>query len=601
MAQPMTVEQALAAALEHYQAGNFALAAEVLERILAAHPGNADAHQALGNVHGKQGRPDAAAASYRRATECAPASAQAHFSLGTTLLAQGNSGEAVASLGRAADLMPESPKVLSNLGAALQQNGRFEEAAATLRRSLHVEPDNERALSNLGIVMHKLGRGDEALALCRHAVALAPGNALAHHNLGYVLERRGLYEEALAADLRAIGLNPGSADTWNNAGQVLGMLGRFEEAREYYLRSLSLKPCADAYSGLGGIHDELDEPDAAMECFRKALELEPDHAGARLNQGLVLLRMGCFREGFAGYDYRKRRDGAREDGLARDFARPEWTGEDLAGRTLLLYCEQGLGDVIQFIRYAPRITGGRVIVEVPGKLIRLLRTLPDCPSLVPAGAPLPPFDVWCSIMSLPGLAWTGLDDVPGGGGYLAAEDGLVATWAERLGQGFKVGLAWQGSPGKIDIGRSFPLAVCAPLASADGVRFVSLQKGEGAEQLATLPKGFHVESLGDDFDSGADAFVDTAAVMASLDLIVTSDTSVAHLAGALGRPVWLALRKVPEWRWGLDRADTPWYRTMRLFRQGKAGDWDGVFEDMRRELVTLAGCHSPFTEGGRKR
>ncbi|HEY0182647.1 MAG TPA: glycosyltransferase family 9 protein, partial [Rhodopila sp.] len=257
---------------------------------------------------------------------------------------------------------------------------------------------------------------------------------------------------------------------------------------------------------------------------------------------------------------------------------PQWQGEPLGERALLVYPEQGLGDVIQFVRYLPAIRGN-VIFEAPPRLLRLLSSNPSLPRMLPAGAALPSIDAVVPLLSLP--ARTKLPEARPP--YLFAEPDRVAVWRERIGVGdLRIGINWQGFSGRFeDRGRSIPLAMFRALADVPGVRLISLQKGEGEEQIATA--GFPVERL-QGLDVGPDAFLDTAAVMASLDLVVTSDTSIAHLAGALGRPVWVALRRVPDWRWMLDRADSPWYPTMRLFRQNTDGDWAPVFAAMAEAL-----------------
>jgi hypothetical protein len=323
----------------------------------------------------------------------------------------------------------------------------------------------------------------------------------------------------------------------------------------------------------------------AETTLRQALRMSPDHPALRYNHALLQLLLGRTDAAWAGWEDRFR-SGAIP---GRTFSQPQWHGEalgdplgaPLGGRTLLVHTEQGLGDVIQFVRYLPAI-GGNVVFEAPPRLVRLLSGNPAMPPAVPAGAPLPHFDTVVPLLSLP--ARTRLTPVQPP--YLFAEPDRVAAWGHRLGHtgAVRVGINWQGFPGRFeDKGRSFPLALFKALAGAD-VRLISLQKGAGEEQIAAA--GFPVETL-DGLDDGPDAFIDTAAVMANLDLVITSDTAIAHLAGALARPVWVALRRVPDWRWMLDRADSPWYPTMRLFRQTVDGDWAPVFAAMAQALRAL--------------
>jgi hypothetical protein len=294
--------------------------------------------------------------------------------------------------------------------------------------------------------------------------------------------------------------------------------------------------------------------------------------------------LGRFDPGWHLYEWRKRRRPPIAD---RVMPQPLWTGAQvLRGKVLLIHWEQGLGDTIQFCRYANLAVemGARVLLDVQPQLRRLLRTLNPAVEIVTGGRDITA-DYHCPLLSLPAAFGTTLDTIPARTPYLRAEPDRVAQWRRRIGdEGLKVGISWQGSTLRVDIGRSLPLAAFQPLFAVPGVRLISLQKNEGTVQLQTLPAGMHVETLGEDFDRAPDAFLDTAAVMQHLDLIVTSDTAIAHLAGALGRPTWVALKQVPDWRWMLERTDSPWYPSHRLFRQRRAADWSGVFEDIYREL-----------------
>jgi hypothetical protein len=307
------------------------------------------------------------------------------------------------------------------------------------------------------------------------------------------------------------------------------------------------------------------------------LRLAPTAAAPRYNLALLLLLTGRFAEGWDAWEARFAAGAVPR----RSFAQPVWDGTPLGERTLLIYSEQGLGDTIQFCRYVPWLQG-RVVFEVQPRMKSLLQTLPGNAKLVTAGEDLPAFDLVCPLMSLPRLAGTPAGTVP----YLSAEPERVERWRQRLGgNGLKVGIAWQGNPNRHeDKGRSISLRQFLPLMEVPGIRLISLQKNDGLDQPSAVPE-LRLESLGQDFDAGPGAFVDTAAVMESLDLVITSDTAVAHLAGALGRPVWVALRAVPDWRWMLERSDSPWYPTMRLFRQATRDDWKPVFADMARELA----------------
>ena len=317
-----------------------------------------------------------------------------------------------------------------------------------------------------------------------------------------------------------------------------------------------------------------------MASYERAAVLRPTYADAHYNRALTALSLGDFAAGWAGYEYRWERDAAPTRKLAVSF--PQWRGEDLAGKRIIVFEEQGLGDVIQFARYVPLLAarGARVTLLARTVLHRLLRTLGGGIEITDRQPYGEHYDCQCALMSLPGVFGTTVETIPATVPYLRAEAALVAQWRERLGpHGFKIGISWQGNPsGKIDIGRSLPLCCFAPLASIPGVRLISLQKRHGLDQLQSLPPGMTVETLGEEFDEGPDAFVDSAAIIENLDLVISSDTGIVHLAGALGRPVWVAIKHLPDWRWLLERPDSPWYPTMRLFRQTEPGDWAGVFD-----------------------
>jgi hypothetical protein len=323
----------------------------------------------------------------------------------------------------------------------------------------------------------------------------------------------------------------------------------------------------------------------AANCFQAALRIRPDYAEAHVALAFTHLIQGDFEKGWPEYEWRWR----LERFPSRNFCQPRWDGSPLAGRAILLYTGQGLGDTIQFVRYAPFLKqyGGRVLLEAPPCLVPLLRSCPGIDNLLAAGEELPPFDCHAPLMSLPGIVKTTLATIPAEIPYLAADPALERKWQRELElyTGYKIGIAWQGDPqNERDRARSLPLIQLAPLGRLDGVVLFSLQKGPGREQIQSLGKPFAVVDLGDRIDGPAGAFMDTAAIMKHLDLVITSDTSIAHLAGALGIPVWLAVCFMPEWRWLLEREDSPWYPSMRLFRQSEPGDWPGVFQRMALEL-----------------
>ncbi len=552
-------------------------------------------------AHHRAGRHSEAERLYRDILDAEPFNALVHGSLGSVLLGQDRIEDAVRSFSRALDLDHENAPLLANLGTALLEQGRLGEAERGFELALAIDPGLAMAHANLGTVLEEQGRLEDAVGSYRRALELDPDNALTHGNLGTALQKQGLPEDAMASFARALDIDPANALGHSNMGTALLHQGRLDEAMAQFERGLGIDPeSAVLRTNLGAALLKLGRMDDAMAAHRRALVIDPDFAEAHLNYSHALLLAGRFAEGWAEYEWRLR---CHDYAAPRwTFGRPRWDGEGLEGGTVLLYADQGLGDVIQSIRYVPMAAAraGRVAVKGPARLQRLLRPVAmiddwlDEGGLDEGGADgddqTPRFDAYAPLLSLPYIFETEIGTIPAEVPYLAAEDDRIGPWRDRLGGGFKVGIAWQGSPAyEDDRERSVPLGRFQPLSKIPGVRLISLQKLDGLGQLADLPPGMAVETLGDGFDAGPDAFIDAAAVMMSLDLVVTSDTSIAHLAGALGRPVWVALKFMPDWRWLLGREDTPWYPTMRLFRQPSPGDWGGVFAAMDRALRKLAG------------
>lgn len=566
------------------QSGRLDAGLGLLRQAVTHRPAFAEAQAALGNALMQSGSTEEAIDAWRTAAALQPEDARLRFNLGTALMGLGRLDESIACYRQAVAVRPDYVDAHSNLGTALMELGRIEEAATAFRQAIALAPDRADAHSNLGAVLRRQNRLVEAEDCCRRAVALDPRHPLAHANLGATLKDLGRLDESLDAYRHAVALQPRRAETHCHLGNALVEAGRLDEAVAAYGQAVALRPdYVEALSNLGNAVMAGGRLDEAIAIYRQSIALKPDYAEAHWNAAFALLLRGDLAEGWDEYEWRLQRTDAASKN--RDFPRPRWDGDDLAGRTILLHGEQGLGDTIQFARYASALTrrGAGVILEAQPDLKRLLSHLPGV-TVIGAGDPCPPFDVHCPLLSLPRAFRTTLATIPAEVPYLAAEPERVASWRSRLpGDGLRVGIAWQGNPSaRVDRGRSPPLAAFAPLARTPGVHLVSLQKNDGVDQLTEA--GVAVLTLGPDFDGGADAFLDTAAVMMSLDLVITSDTSVAHLAGALGRPVWVALKSVPDWRWLMEREDSPWYPTARLFRQAVAGDWSGVFERMAAEI-----------------
>jgi tetratricopeptide (TPR) repeat protein len=513
----------------------------------------------------------------------------AYLQQGQRLHAAGRLAEAEQIYRRIIAAAPNHADAIHMLGMLALQAGHPRPALELIDRAIGLKPSAAAYHVSRANALLALRQPDDAATACRSALRFRPNLAEAHQTLGHALadSRRGV--EAVAAYREALRLNPGLPDLHNSLGVALRYANRLEEAA-VQLREAQRRAPGDpgVLANLSGVLKELGDFAGAETLLRDALRRHPADAVVRYNLGLLLLLTGRFDEGWSGFEARF------EAGAVpvRGFPKPEWPGDALGSRTLLVYAEQGFGDMIQFSRFLPR--NSPVVLEAPRAMTRLLSSLPNAPKIIAAGEALPAFDVACPMMSLP--LRRGMDITSASPPYLAAEPDRVARWRSHLGpggfrpSGFKIGIAWQGNAARIeDIGRSFRLEHFLPLGRVPGVRLISLQKGFSTEQLGALPAGLVVEALGADFDSGPDAFLDSAAVMMNLDLVITSDTSIAHLAGALGRPVWVALKHVPDWRWMTGRQDSPWYPSMRLFRQALRDVWEPVFAEMAEALRGMTG------------
>lgn len=581
-----------AMACQAKQAGDYRQAERHCRQFLDVNAGSVDGWTLLAEALQAQGKHAETAAAYRQVLRLQPDHVGALVGLGIVLAELGNLDEVVRHWQEAVLRCPGAPQLHHNLGVALAQQGRPAKAVRSLERALALQPDYAEAHFNLGNVCRTLGWKEDAVASYRRALAARPDHSGACNNLGLTQTELRRWEEAVVLLSQAVRLRPTMVEAHNNLGMALTDLGRFAEAEECYQEALRLNPAYyEAHANLGSLYKEQGRLDEALASYQMALWLQPDSASAHWNRSLAWLQKGDYENGWREYEWRWRRTGTRE----RQFPRPRWDGSPLAGRTILLWSEQGLGDTIQFVRYAAALQeqGAKVVLECPGILVTLLSGCRGVNRIVAEGEPLPDFDVHAPLMSLPAILDTNLQTVPAEVPYLAADQERLEKWGKWVGRvsEFKVGIAWQGNPHQLwDHHRSVPLSQFAPLAQVPGARLFSLQKVFGTEQIASA--GFAVTELNGDWDLPGAAFTDTAAVMTQLDLVVTVDTATAHLAGALGVPTWLALSVVSDWRWLRDREDSPWYPTMRLFRQRQVGEWAPVFERMAGELERLVGKKS---------
>jgi tetratricopeptide (TPR) repeat protein len=477
-------------------------------------------------------------------------------------------------------------QALLNQAVALHGQGRLDEAARLYQQILSHNPQAMDARHMLGVVRAQQGRHAEAYDLIAPVVTADPGDALALANFGNVLNALGRLEEALAAYDRSLAINPNYPPAWLHRGNILQLLLHYDEAMQSYNRFLGFDPGnSEAWNNRGRALQHMGRLDEALQSYREAQRLDPRSAEAYLNQGLCHLLMEDFAAGLPLLEWRKRMPEPIE---ARTYPQPLWTGaEDIGGKTLFVYIEQGLGDAIQYYRYVgfALARGARVILSVPEKLIALFAGASQPVELIGWGQAPAAFDYHIPLASIPLAVGMRLDTVPAADYYLSAEPARIAHWKSRLGDhGFRIAIAWQGNqlvPGAE--GKSFPVAALERISRLPGIRLIGLQKNAGSEQLAQLPLDMTVEQY--EFDEGPDAFLDTAAIMKNCDLVITADSAPAHLAGALGVPAWVALKHVPDWRWFMTRADSVWYPCLRLFRQARTNDWVSVFDAMQAALA----------------
>lgn len=572
-----------------YQVGRHHDAVQFIARAIAIRPSKASYHCNLGLAYQALSELEQSEQCFQRAIHLRPDNAVAHNNLGVILLEQGRAEDATQCFEQAKRFGSNDPEAYNNLGKSLRAQGKLDQAIANLETALRLKPDFPDAHISLGMVLRDQGKFEEAIKHFQRAAELRPDFAEALNYLGASHSKLQRQAEAEKYLRQAIGLDPKSASALSNLGVTLLEQEQFEEAETCLREALRLKPdFAGARSNLGAVFMQLGEPERALSVLEDALRMQPDLVDAHWNRALAWLTLGRFPEGWLEYEWRWLRPEARKQ---RKIPRPLWDGSPLEGRTIMLHAEQGLGDTLQFARYVDTVRGlgGNVILACQKPLVPLLKQSLDVDQVIPLGPAQLRFDVHAPLMSLPCLLGTTLKSIPQRIPYIRPDEALVEEWRERLADfdGFRIGIAWQGNPTyRGDRRRSIPLRHFRPLARLPDVRLISLQKGLGAEQIEQVAAEFKVETL-ENFDEERGAFMDSAAVLPNLDLVVTSDTAIAHLAGALGVPVWMAISTNCDWRWLRNQDTSPWYPTMRLFRQQRTNDWDNVFEQIAAEVQDL--------------
>lgn len=534
----MTIPQALELATRQHQAGALAQAEGIYRQILAAKPDHPQALHQLGVLYFQAGQAQQAAPLLSRAVQLDPSSAMYHCNLGRVLAHLDQIDAAIASLLRAVELQPEYPEAWNNLGNALMLISQYANAIEAFERSLALRPNAVPTLLNLANAQRGNRQHEQAIATARQALALRPGDPVVLNALGHVLEDAGEHAEAISVLEQSIQLAPQLPDAHINLAAALASLSRYDES---------------------------------MQAARRAIAIDPNMALAHCNLALTLLLKGQFAEGWAQSEWRTHLLAGRM--YRQQFPQPQWDGSELNGKSILICAEQGFGDTIQFIRYVPLIAqrGGKVIVVAPEPLYRIIKDVPGVFSIHRPDEPLPAIDVQIQMMGLPRIFWKEDGTVPPGKAYLKPEMRDVQKWKERLASHArqkKVGLVWSGSAGRRY--RSMRLTDLAPLAELRNIAWFSLQKGAPREEISSPGQSLDVIDYTDELRD----FSDTAALIENLDLVISVDTAVAHLAGALGKPTWILLPLAPDWRWLLDRSDSIWYPSVRLFRQTELGNWN---------------------------
>ncbi len=564
--------------------GEFHEAKTLYKKALVLDPNNAEAHYKLGCLLQRQDKFDDAKEQYLQAVHLRHDYAEAHCNLSVVLDVQGETQNAIVHIQLALALQPDLAEAHYNLGNFLKKEGNVQEAIAHYKAAILIKDDYISAISNLALLLHKIGQTDEAIGYFNQALVLAPNNPQLHLNLGLTLCALDRLEEGGAHLERAVALNPKSAEAHYNYGFNLYSRDKLEEAVPHYEEALALNPdSAEAHNNLGVTLDARNLPDTAITHYQRALKISPSTPEARFNLAMSQLRSGDFANGWQNYESRWTSE--KSPLVRRDFHQPMWCGEPLDGARILLHAEQGLGDTIQFLRYVPMVqrAGGSVVLEVQGRLKRLASELAEVAELIVVGDPLPTFEYHCPLLSLPLAFGTKLNSIPNQVPYLTpSEDARIAASALAWpSTGLKVGLVWSGKQTFLRDRyryRSVSLSLFAPLFDHKNIRFFSLQHGESSAELNVFPE-FITDLAPHVFD-----MADTAAHIERLDLVISVDTSVAHLAGALGIPTWTLLPYASDWRWLVEGSKSSWYPTMRLFRQSTPGDWNAVIRDISEAL-----------------
>jgi len=550
-------------------------------------PDHVGAWSRLTTVYRRMSRWDDAAKACRRAIALAPDEPELDYALGNILLNQQQWPEAAAAFRQALAKKSRYAEAFNGLGQALKNARKYEEARAAFTQAISLRPRFLEALFNLGNTLQALEHWSEAALVYKDALAIAPCSIEVLGNLGNTLWSAREFAAAAAIHRKVLALRQDYAPAHNSLGNALLGLKRFDEAKAEFEQALALSPNdPNTFCNLGNVFLAQNQLEEAIGYYHRALQHEPGFRQAVFNEGLVLLLKGDLRAGLPKYELRWV---LKRQAMDEPPPRENWQGDlPVDGKTLLVCCEQGLGDTLQFLRYVPllKARGAKVILRVQETLRPLLLDMPDVTIVSAKDDELPPFDHYCLLLSLPLAFGTELTTIPANVPYVKAPAIKTALWRYRLDRftGLKIGIVCAGNPQhRNDYNRSCPLAAFKPLAAATGKSLFLLQKEIRPTDTAVLADSPEFINL----SAGLKDFTDTAAIIANLDLVIAVDTSVVHLAGAMGKPVWVLLPFAPDWRWMMDRSDSPWYPSMRLFRQPSPDDWTSVMTQVTQALTTF--------------
>jgi tetratricopeptide (TPR) repeat protein len=605
-----------------HQRGNLAEARKRYKEILKIQPSHCDALHLLGVLSAQEKSFDDALYFIGKALVIKSDNPFYLTDYANVLMQKKRLNESITYYQKAIEVMPEYADAYNNQGLALVELDRPEDAINRYNTAIFLNPKFYQAYSNRGSAHRILGRLDESVADFDYAISINKNYFNAHFNKGNVLRDKKEFSAALVCYNSAIKIQPNNSEVYFNCaklysdigdiqgainmyetaiqknqsyfeayiniGQLLADVGKFSESISFYNKAIALKKtCAEAYYNRGNSFRELKELQRAIESYDRAIKYKKNYVDAYYNKALSLLLGGNLQEGFKYYEFRN----FINEPNKRVFSQAPWLGGcDLAGKTIFVYHEQGLGDTIQFCRYLRHLesAGAKILFAPQSTLMKLMESLEVHLQLVRIDDDSLTFDYHCPLMSLPYAFKTNLENIPSDIPYLAPSTSNLEKWTKKLGpEGFKVGVCWQAGNTRYGKHRSFSLSNLKKLSLLPNVRLISLQKEIAHFDDPDLLSKIKIEHLGQDFDNGGDAFIDTSSVMKCCDLIITADTAIAHLAGALGVTVWVALNHVPDWRYFLERDDSPWYPTMRLFRQTNSEDWNQVFDEMANELSKI--------------